>query len=108
MSPSTAVLKQFCWDRWTRAEKALSRTKWKTPEYAAAYQRTEFWRAAYNAFEQRELDETHRERLDELATEVRDSFPVYHRETSWQVPEEKPEFLYADPRKREGGTKCLL
>jgi hypothetical protein len=89
---STTALKRFCWDRWTAAEKALSRTTYGTKAYSVAETRTEFWRKAFNAYEAREADETHRDRLDELAVAVReDSFPVFHR-----VPEEKLPETYPD------------
>jgi hypothetical protein len=103
-----SVRKQFCWERWTRAEKNLTSVSGgrQGAEYRRAFERTEFWRKAFTAYERQEERAAHRERLDELALAVQqDPFPVDHREMKYQLPEMFPDLGHLtgfNPRVRKG------
>ena len=81
--------KQFSWDRWTRAERKLSKLRGKAAKKQESV--CAFWRSIYNRYEAQEGFD-----LDHAATARSPTDPTYTRPQESDLLESLPDLPYAN------------
>jgi hypothetical protein len=86
------AIQDFCWERWTLAERRVSRLSKKPRLRKQAESWCEFWRMMHACAEAGWIAENRKKIVSYLATETADEpFPTLHRKSYFPIPEALPD-----------------